>query len=151
MMYLLHHQLRRTGQLQVIRSVFGQCSKYFGYVRGSDTKIQEFTTAYAHFDLPLKILPTDISMRWNATYLMLEAWLLYKEVVDAVHNSSRSTLGVLTEVDWQIYKCFYYFLMVFYDATVCLSGIYYPTSHHAMHKLYEISNQFEMHRKAPIF
>ena len=42
-------------------------------------------------------------------------------------------------------------MKVFYDATVCLSGVYYPTSHHAIHKLYEIANQFDIHRKVSIF
>ena len=54
-------------------------------------------------------------------------------------------------VNWQICECFYYFLKVFYDAIICLSSVYYVTSYHAIHKLYEISNQFKMHTEVLIF
>ena len=70
-----------------------------GYVRGFGTKIQEFATAFEHFDLPPKTLPTNISTRWNTTYLILEVCLPYKKVVNFIYNSSMGTPGVLTEVD----------------------------------------------------
>ena len=82
---------------------------------------------------------------------MLDACLPYKDVITAVYNSSSGRPGDLSEIDWQICECFYYFLKVFYDATVTLSGVYYPTSYYAIHKLYEIANQFDMHREVPIF
>ena len=101
--------------------------------------------------MPLKILTIDINTRWNVTYLILEAALHYQEVISAVYNAASSTPGNLSRLDWQICECFYQFLKVFYDATVFLSGVYYPTSHHAIHKLYKIVNQFDIHRKVPIF
>ena len=82
---------------------------------------------------------------------MLETALPYQEVISTVYNAASSAPGDLSSLDWQICQCFYQFLKVFYDATVCLSGVYYPTSHHTIHKLYEIANQFDMHLKVPIF
>ena len=76
---------------------------------------------------------------------------LTRKLLTAAYNSSSGRLGDQSKVDWQICECFYYFLKVFYNATVTLSGVYYPTSHHAIHKLYEIANQFDMHREVAIF
>ena len=83
--------------------------------------------------------------------MKLDACLPYKKGITAMYNSSSGRLGELSEVDWQIYECFYYFLKVFYDARVTLSSVHYPTFHHAIHKLYKIINQFDMHREVPIF
>ena len=82
---------------------------------------------------------------------MLEVALPYKEVVNAIYNSLTSAPGQVTKFNWQIYKYFYHFLKIFYDATVCLSGVYYPTAHHEIHKLYKIANQFEIHREVLMF
>ena len=48
-------------------------------------------------------------------------------------------------------SAFHYFLKIFYDVTVCLSSVYYSTSHHTIYKLYEITNQFVIHRVVSIF
>ena len=142
----------------VVQDGFKQFGQYLenvrtaiGFVRGSPKMQQEFAQACHRFDMPPKILRTDINTRWNATYLMLEAALPYQEVISAVYEAASSTPGELSRLDWQICECFYQFLKVFYDATVCLSGVYYPTSHHAIHKLYEIANQFHIHRNIPMF
>ena len=82
---------------------------------------------------------------------MLEAALLYQEVISAVYNAASSTPSDLSRLDWQICECFYQFLKVFYISMVCFSGVYYPTFHHIIHKLYEIANQFDMYREVPIF
>ena len=82
--------------------------------------------------------------------MMLEAALPYKEVVSSFFNT-RCLDGMLTDLDWQIGMCFYYFLKVFYDATVQLSGVYYPTSPHALHKLFDIAKAFDLHRGVDMF
>ena len=46
----------------------------------------------------------------------------------------------LTDGDWYVATVFVEFLKVFYDATVELSGVYYPTSPLALHKLYDMAD-----------
>ena len=120
------------------------------FISSSGTRMQEFVQNIQWFGMTPKWLPTIVPNRWNAAYLMLEVALSYKDMVTTYYNG-RNADRLLTEADWQICQCFYYFLKVFYDATVTLSGVYYPTSHHALHKLYDIANAFEMHRDVEIF
>ena len=58
---------------------------------------------------------------------------------------------MLTDLDWQIGTLFYYFLKVFYDATVQLSGVCYPTSPYALYKLFDIAKGFDLHRGVDMF
>ena len=59
--------------------------------------------------------------------------------------------GMKTDLDWKIGTCFYYFLKVFYDATVQLSGVCYPTSPYALYKLFYIAKAFDLHRDVDMF
>ena len=40
---------------------------------------------------------------------------------------------------------------VFYDTTMTFSGVYYSTFHHALQKLYDITNAFKLHRGVKVF
>ncbi|KAK3204658.1 hypothetical protein Dsin_018704 [Dipteronia sinensis] len=46
----------------------------------------------------------------------------------------------LTPDDWYVAKIFVEFLKVFYNATVTLSGVYYPTSSQKIHQIVEMSD-----------
>ena len=81
---------------------------------------------------------------------MLKACLPYKEVINGYYNTHCPD-SQLTDLDLEIGSCFFYFLKVFYDATIQLSGVYYPTSLYALHKLYDIAATIEMHRNIKLF
>ncbi|XP_072147154.1 zinc finger BED domain-containing protein RICESLEEPER 2-like [Setaria viridis] len=83
----------------------------------------------------------DMDVRWNSTYLMLKHLLPYKTVFSVfisahyVHNGQ----PLLTESHWVIAEKILLFLEMFYDSTVALSGVYYPTSPLMLHHIIEIS------------
>ncbi|KAK3189421.1 hypothetical protein Dsin_028982, partial [Dipteronia sinensis] len=53
----------------------------------------------------------------------------------------------LTPDDWYVAKIFVEFLQVFYNATVTLSGVYYPTSSQAIHQIVEMSDMLNTYRE----
>ena len=120
------------------------------YIASVGSRIQEFAQHCKRSGVKPRKLPTDVSHRWNSTYLMLKACLPYKEVINGYYNTHCPD-SQLTDLDWEIGTCFFYFLKVFYDATVQLSGVYYPTSPYALHKLYDIAATIDMHRNSELF
>ncbi|XP_066323573.1 zinc finger BED domain-containing protein RICESLEEPER 2-like [Miscanthus floridulus] len=79
----------------------------------------------------------DMDVRWNPTYLMLKHLLPYKDVFSVFINSNYGST-LLTASHWYIANKILEFLEVFYDSTVTLSGVYYPTSPLILHHLLDI-------------
>jgi hypothetical protein len=79
----------------------------------------------------------DMDVRWNATYLMLKHLLLYKDVFSLFINSNYGST-LLTVRHWYVAMKILEFLEIFYDSTITLSGVYYPTSPLDLHHLIEI-------------
>jgi hypothetical protein len=79
----------------------------------------------------------DMDVRWNATYLMLKHLLPYKDVFSVFINSNYGST-LLTVRHWYVAKKILDFLEIFYESTVVLSGVYYPTSPLVLHHLLEI-------------
>lgn len=91
---------------------------------------------------------TDAEHRWNATYLMLKVVLPYSSLLSdfvqsrgGPRNSDGSS--VLNEHVWAIVQKFYQFLETFYDCTLTLSQVYYPTANIILHNLLEIATLFK--------
>jgi hypothetical protein len=77
-----------------------------------------------------------MDVRWNSTYLMLKHLLPYKEVFFVFINSNYGT-KLLTPQHWYVAEQIMVFLKLFYDCTVTLSGVYYPTSPLVLHYILE--------------
>ena len=79
-----------------------------------------------------RLIPKDVDHRWNSTYAMLSVAIEYKDIITdfinyyASSSSSGSTYGI-TEDEWTVICNLNEMLQVFYDATMLLSGCYYPT------------------------
>jgi hypothetical protein len=80
----------------------------------------------------------DMDVRWNATYLMLKHLVPYSEVFFVFINSNYGT-ALLSPAQWHVAGKILEFLEVFYDSTVTLSGVYYPTSPLMLHHVLEIA------------
>jgi hypothetical protein len=79
-----------------------------------------------------------MDVRWNATYLMLKHLVPYSEVFSVFINSNyRSAL--LSQNHWYVAEKVLEFLKLFYDCTVVLPGVCYPTSPLAMYHVLEIA------------
>ena len=88
----------------------------------------------------------DMDVRCNATYLMLKHLLPYKKVF-SVFISVNFGAELLTPRYWHIAAKVLEFLKVFYESTVILSGVYYPTSPLVLHHLLEISTHLHESEK----
>jgi hypothetical protein len=92
----------------------------------------------------------DMAVRWNSTYLMLKHLVPYKKTfgvfMDTKYPRKPGESNLLTNSHWYVAKKLLEFLELFYDATVTLSGVYYPTSPLIMHNILDIVqhlNQYE--------
>jgi hypothetical protein len=80
-----------------------------------------------------------MDVRWNSTYLMLKHLLPYRSVFSVFINT-HSGYPLLNEQHWYIAEKVLEFLELFYDSTVVLSGVYYPTSPLVLHHILEIAS-----------
>jgi len=77
-----------------------------------------------------KGIQLDVTTRWNSTYLMLKDALYYKDAFIRLKTSNRSKYTKITPNDdeWKMATTVFQCLKKFYDLTVLLSGISYPTA-----------------------
>ncbi|XP_039817290.1 zinc finger BED domain-containing protein RICESLEEPER 2-like [Panicum virgatum] len=85
----------------------------------------------------------DMEVRWNSTYLMLKHLFPHKSpfstFIQAQYPRDEGESLLLTEDHWMMAQKVLLFLELFYDATVTLSGVYYPISPLMIHYLVKIS------------
>ncbi|XP_039787014.1 zinc finger BED domain-containing protein RICESLEEPER 2-like [Panicum virgatum] len=85
----------------------------------------------------------DMEVRWNSIYLMLKHLFPHKSpfptFIQAQYPRDEGESLLLTEDHWMMAQKVLSFLELFYDATVILSGVYYPTSSLMIHYLVKIS------------
>jgi hypothetical protein len=98
--------------------------------------------AYKSYCVAMKVRPRkfglDMGVRWNSTYLMLKHLAHYPR--------KPGEPDLLTEAHWYVAERVLEFLELFYDATVSLSGVYYPTSPLILHNILDIAkhlNEYE--------
>ena len=91
----------------------------------------------------------DMDVRWNSTYLMLKHLIPYRSTFSVfIQTHYQQVMGqvLLTDAHWEVGEKILSFLELFYDCTVALSGIYYPTSPMMPHHIIEMAehmNNFE--------
>ena len=85
----------------------------------------------------------DVPTRWNSTCNMFEKAISQKENLIAFHQtlSSRGKVAPYPSGCWYTIEVITQMLQVFKNATTALSGVYYPTSSIALHKIYLISRK----------
>ena len=79
-----------------------------------------------------------MDVRWNSTYLMLKHLLPHRSAFTVFINT-QCGYQLLNDQHWYIAEMVLEFLELFYDSTVILSGVYYPTSHLILHHILEIA------------
>jgi len=90
----------------------------------------------------------DMDVRWNSTYLMLKHLLPHKSTfstfIEANYPRGSGSGFLLTDDHWAMANKILEFLELFYDSTINLSGVYYPTSPLMIHHLVKIA--IHLHR-----
>ena len=103
--------------------------------------------AYKSYCIAIGVRPRkfqlDMEVRWNSTYLMLKHLFPHKSpfttFIQAQYPRSEGEPFLLTDEHWMIAQKVLSFLELFYDSTVTLSGVYYPTSPLMIHYLVKIA------------
>ena len=120
------------------------------YINNTNSRITEFKRYCEAGGLKPRKFGTDMPIRWNSTYLMLKDAIGYKNVISMFYNTRKNSI-LLSDVDWFIAEKMVDFLETFYDATVVLSGVYYPTSPLVFTQLMLISSLFAEYRNDDLF
>jgi hypothetical protein len=92
----------------------------------------------------------DMEVRWNSTYLMLKHLIPYKEIF-SVWITTNYGAGLLTNDHWLVAEHMMKFLELFYEATIVLSGVYYPTAPLVLHHLLDIAEHLKKVEADPNF
>jgi hypothetical protein len=84
-----------------------------------------------------------MEVRWNSTYLMLKHLFPHRvpftTFIHANYPMAEGDQFILTDGHWVIGEKVLKFFELFYDSTVALPGVYYPTSPLMLHFLVKIA------------
>jgi hypothetical protein len=102
--------------------------------------------AFKSFCMSMGVRPRkfglDMDVRWNSTYIMLKHVVPYRGTFSTfiqTHHPFRNGLPLLTDNHWYVAEKILGFLEVFYDSTIALSCVYYPTSSLMLHHILDIA------------
>ena len=117
------------------------------FVNSSNQRI----AAYKSYCIAVGVRPRkfqlDMDVRWNSTYLMLKHLVPHKQTfgvfIQTQYPRAEGTPYLLTDGHWYVAEKILEFLELFYDSTVVLSGVYYPTAPLILHNLIEIAGQLK--------
>jgi hypothetical protein len=83
-----------------------------------------------------------MDVRWNSTYIMLKHLIPYKSTFSffiTAHYGLVDGEPLLSDGHWVAAEKIFEFLELFYESTVVLSSVYYPTSPLMLHHILEIA------------
>jgi hypothetical protein len=112
------------------------------FLNSSNQRIAAFKSFCACNGVRPRKFGLDMDVRWNSTYLMLKHVVPYRSTFSTfiqTHHPFRNGLPLLTDNHWYVAEKILQFLELFYDSTVALSGVYYPTSSLMLHHVLEIA------------
>ena len=81
-------------------------------------------------------------VRWNSTFMMLKV-VIRDEVAFSGWINANMGREHLNNDTWVVAKALCKFLELFYDATITLSGVYYPTSPLMVHTILDIASHLK--------
>ncbi|KAK0582662.1 hypothetical protein LWI29_028277 [Acer saccharum] len=138
--------------MKVVSDHIDRIRDALAWLCSSNPRLNEFGRYCTTFGLQPQRFLTDMPVRWNSTYLKLLNCLEYESPISGFYNMKMSELGrpTLTPDDWHVAKIFVQFLKVFYDSTVTLSGVYYPTSSLIIHHIVEMFELLNNYREDEI-
>jgi len=128
--------------LKRIKSYLETFRTAISYLNSSNHRIAEFHNYCIVKGVNPRKFGLDMDVRWNSTYLMLKHLIPYKSTFStfiAANYGLGNGEPLLSEGHWTIAEKIMEFFGIFYDSTVALSGVYYPTSPLMLHHILEIA------------
>ncbi|XP_066341330.1 zinc finger BED domain-containing protein RICESLEEPER 2-like [Miscanthus floridulus] len=118
------------------------------FMNSSNQRIVAYKSYYIASGVRPRKFGLDMDVRWNSTYLMLKHLLPHKSTfstfIEANYPRGSGSGFLLTDDHWAMANKILKFLELFYDSTIDLSGVYYPTSPLMIHHLVKIA--IHLHR-----
>ncbi|CAO2176026.1 unnamed protein product [Urochloa humidicola] len=140
--------------LEVFKPFLASFRSAISFVNASNQRI----AAYKSYCISCNVRPRkfglDMDVRWNATYLMLKHLLPHHHTFSIFIATNHPTVDgqpLLTDHHWYAAEKLLEFLEQFYDSTVVLSGVYYPTSPLVLHHVLDIAEHLNTFESDPDF
>ncbi|WVZ51679.1 hypothetical protein U9M48_002795 [Paspalum notatum var. saurae] len=108
------------------------------FLNSSNQRIAAYKSFCVALGVRSRKFGLDMDVRWNSTYLMLKHLIPYKSTFSVfiqTHYPPRPEGPLLTDDHWHVGEKILEFLKRFYDSTVVMSGVYYPTSPLILHHI----------------
>lgn len=129
--------------LTILKPYLDDFRKAITFLNSSNQRI----AAYKSYCLSMGVTPrkfgVDMDVRWNSTFLMLKHLLPHRSTfsvfIQTQYPLQEGDPPLLTTNHWTIGEKVLSFLQLFYDSTVALSGVYYPTSPLMLHQILKIA------------
>jgi len=127
----------------VFKPMLGAFRSAISFLNSSNQRIAAYKSyCIAVGERPRKF-GLDMDVSWNSTYLMLKHLLPHKVTFSVFITTQHPLVDgqlLLTDQHWYVVEIFVEFLEQFYDSTVVMSGVYYPTSPLILHHVLEIAS-----------
>ena len=131
--------------LDLVHEVITRIRCAIVYLSNSSSRVASFKVMCRGYEKRPRIFSADEPHRWNSAYAMLEEVVPYKEVVKTwIARELKEPF--FDDNDWANAEMILEFLKVFYLATTAFSNVYIPSSHTALHNIYEITKYFAKYR-----
>jgi hypothetical protein len=137
--------------LNVIKSHLESFRTAISWINSSNQRIAAFKRYCIAVNVRTRKFGLDMDVRWNSTYLMLKHLVpcrrTFSVFIETNYPRCEDEPLLLTDDNWTIAEKVLSFLELFYESTVQLSGVYYPTAPLMLHHLILIAKHLKAHEK----
>jgi hypothetical protein len=138
--------------LKRIKSYLEAFRTAISYLNSSNQRIAEFYNFCIVKGVQPRKFGLDMDVRWNCTYLMLKHLVPYRYTFSIFIGANYGLVNgepLLSDGHWVVAEKIMEFLEIFYESTVALSGVYYPTSPLMLHHIFDIAGHLHAQETDP--
>uniref|UniRef100_A0A803MKM4 BED-type domain-containing protein n=1 Tax=Chenopodium quinoa TaxID=63459 RepID=A0A803MKM4_CHEQI len=135
--------------LKIVNESINRVRQAVRFIKQSPSRLVRFKKCVVEEKInSKKLLCLDVPTRWNSTFLMLDAALVFEYAFEryseedphyVIELNEREGKGCPTSEDWETVRRFSEFLQVFYDLTLRVSGSLHVTSNLFFHELVSVA------------
>ena len=154
---VIHLDFNIAYEQEIITNVIKKCRGLVSMVKRSTILTLYIDTLRKKSNVK-RNLRNDIKSRWNSTYVMVDSFLVLREVIQnlfyfkhqlkiTAKQTEKLSNYELTSDDWNILMALHYVLKPFYHATRVMSGREYPSIGLGFYLLVRLKNFLQHHEK----
>jgi hypothetical protein len=133
--------------LEVFKPMLSAFRTAISFLNSSNQCIAAYKSYCIAVNARLHKFGFDMNVRWNPTYLMLKYLFPHKNSFFIFVTTNHPLIDgqpLLIKQHWYVVEKIFEFLEQFYDSTIVMSGIYYPTSPLILHHILEIAGHCDI-------